>query len=170
MTFEEMRECIGVWLKGPHGGELWDLMCAQRGPDSPSERDNMGADQRAVAYAARRKRKFNTTEVIRQASWGGVVGGSARSHQGNSITLPPQEEWDHFDKHMARAAEMVGLTIKTAPPPKKGVEVQLADPPPATGQEAQAKTAVKYTIQYYGKTATISSTTMPLPTLPVKAK
>ncbi len=112
MTFEEKRLKIGEWLQGPDGGWLWDLMCAQRGPDTPSERPNMDQEERSRTYAARRKRKYATVEVIRAASWGGVVGGSARSHKGDTVYLPPPNEWDHFDNHVKRAADILGLKVE----------------------------------------------------------
>lgn len=110
-TFEEMRATIGEWLKLPEGHKLWEIMSAQRGPDAPSERPNMSAAEHRTAYAARRKRKYNTVEVIRSASFGGVVGGSARHHKDDHITLPPESQWDHFDNHCYRAANVLGLKV-----------------------------------------------------------
>ena len=125
MTLEEMRIQIGKWLREPDGGRLWDLMCAQRGPDAPSERPSMDSSEQAAAYSARRKRKFDTVEVIRANSWGGVVGGAARSHHGDTVTLPPRNEWDHFDVHVERAAAILGLKMVVGEPrPIKGVAVE----------------------------------------------
>jgi len=56
-TFDEMRKEIGEFLNGPDGGRLWDVMCALRGPDVPSERPDMDSKESCVAYAGRRKRK-----------------------------------------------------------------------------------------------------------------
>lgn len=113
LTFAEKRAIIGKWLNGSDGCKLWDLMCGLRGPDSPSERDDMTSAQSAAAYKGRRARKFKTVEVIRQKAFNGVIGGSARHHDDDHILLPPTVEWDHFDRHMQRAADVLGIKIVT---------------------------------------------------------
>mgnify|MGYP001616748451 FL=1 len=115
MTLDEKRATIGQWLRETDGDRLWDIMCAQRGPDSPSETPSMSSAEHKAAYNGRRKRKYDTVEVIRAASFGGVVGGSARSHQGDTVTLPPESEWDHFDRHVERAARILWFTIEIRP-------------------------------------------------------
>jgi len=126
MTFDEKRRQIGEWLREPGGDKLWDLLCGLRGPDSPSERGDMGEGERQVAYSGRRKRKYDTVEVIREKAFFGALGGSARHHASTHITLPPEEERDHFDRHMERAAEVLGIIVSTAPTPnkRKGVRVE----------------------------------------------
>lgn len=111
LSFDEQRVAIGIFLKEDRGQKLWDLLTGLRGPDEPSERSDQDSTVNAANYAGRRKRKYNSTEVIREAAFFGVVGGSARYHQANEIILPPGNEWDHFDKHMARSAHAVGLKI-----------------------------------------------------------
>lgn len=113
MTFTEKRRQIGEWLREEGGGQLWDLMCALRGPDSPSERVDMPPEEYRRMYAARRRRKHGTVEVIRQKAFFGVTGGCARHHDDDHIILPPVAEWDHFDHHMSRAARIVGVEVKT---------------------------------------------------------
>lgn len=113
MTLDELRGLIGIILdSNPNSGKFWDIITCQRGPDSPSERGDLSEDKNEEAYRARRERKFKTVEVIRAASFGGVVGGAARSHKGSSVTLPPHAKWDHFDRHVHRAATVLGLDIK----------------------------------------------------------
>lgn len=112
LTFDEMRVAMGIFLRSYNGGQqLWDLITGLRGPDSPSETPSMGPEERDKAYKGRRDRKFKSTEIIRNAAFFGVVGGAARYHKGNSIKLPPSNKWDHFDKHMSRAASVIGLGV-----------------------------------------------------------
>ena len=111
-TFDEMRVIIGAWLKGPHGDRLWDLMCALRGPDFPSETPLMSSDEGARTYAARRNRKYKTTEIVREKAFFGVCGGCARHHDDDHVYLPPEKERDHFDKHIERVADMLGLGVE----------------------------------------------------------
>lgn len=128
LTFDEKRRKIGEWLKESEGSKLWDLMCALRGPDSPSERSSMGDKERAAAYQGRRKRKRETVEVIREKAFFGVIGGAARHHDADKVVLPPSREWDHFDQHVQRAAAILGLTVETvdekADPKATRVEVK----------------------------------------------
>jgi len=111
-TTEDIRKLIAVWFKTGKGGAFWDLITALRGPDSPSERPDLSASENSKRYAARRARKFASTEIIRKKAFYGVIGGAARSHEAEYITLPPPSKWDHFDKHMARAAGVLGLDIR----------------------------------------------------------
>lgn len=121
LSFDEQRAVIGFFLKSGSGSQLWDLLTGLRGPDSPSERPNMSHEEQAAAYKGRRARKYNTVEIIREAAFFGVVGGAARYHEDTKVTVPPSKEWDHFDKHVARAAQTIGLGVEYGPgvdPPK----------------------------------------------------
>jgi len=114
-TCEDMRRmCQEFFTTAPlHERErFWDLITCLRGPDSPSERSNMTSEEHAAAYSGRRKRKYNTVEVIRHKVFYGACGGSARRRAGDSVLLPPPYKWEHFDKHVARAAEVLGLEVK----------------------------------------------------------
>lgn len=93
-------------LDGPCGKELWDVLTGLRGPDWPSEK---GGDESMKMYRLRRRRKFLAGEVIRGASFPGV--GGARHRTDDHIILPPESRWDHYDKHMDRAARALGLTV-----------------------------------------------------------
>jgi len=131
-TWPELRSFMGdVIAHNPNSRKLWDLITGLRGPDSPSERPDMSQTEQAEAYEGRRKRKAKTVEVIRGHAFGGIVGGSARSRDDRDyVVLPPESEWDHFDKHVARAAHTIGLTVKidarqvTRPLAKKNWEVK----------------------------------------------
>ena len=125
MTFTEIRSQIGEHLKGPHGERLWNLMCGLRGPDSPSERPDMPSEDRDRAYRGRRERKYKTVEVIREAAFFGAGGGSARRHHDTKVLLPPIGEWDHFDKHVERAARVLGLEVVTEKRKIVGVETTI---------------------------------------------
>lgn len=115
-TCDEMRELIGNFLQTADSSEaqrLWDIITCQRGPDSPSERPDMTEAESATAYRLRRERKRATVEVIRKQAFGGVVGGAARWRDDiKYVTLPPQNEWDHFDRHVEKAARAMGLEVK----------------------------------------------------------
>lgn len=113
-TFNDMRLLVSDWMKvgsSSHTRSWWDMITCLRGPDSPSERPDMSAQEASVAYSARRERKYKTVEVIRNKAFFGVIGGAARSHKGDSVTLPPRNQWDHFDKHVERAAKALGLKV-----------------------------------------------------------
>lgn len=113
-NFDEMLNQLRDFLTtNPESGKLWDLLTCLRGPDSPSETPSMTSAQSSAAYAARRKRKRSTVEAIRGKS--GLVGGSCRYRTDvDYVTLPPREKWDHFDKHVERAARVMGLKVKIA--------------------------------------------------------
>src|SRR4051812_31573094 len=124
MSLDDIRKQIGKWLAGPHGARLATILAAQRGPDSPSERNDMPKPEWNAAYWGRRARKHSSGEVIRQASFFGVGTVGARSRSAESITLPPEAEWDHYDKHQAEAAKVLGLKVDIradAPSAKKAV-------------------------------------------------
>lgn len=112
LTFDEQRVVIGIFLKNPGGGNLWDLLTGLRGPDSPSETPDMSSSESAKAYQGRRDRKYKSTEVIREEAFFGVVGGAARYRKATKVLLPPQSLWDHFDKHAYRAANAIGLKVE----------------------------------------------------------
>lgn len=107
------RELMAEVLRtSPSSSQIWDLMSCIRGPDTPSERPDMTPDEYDRTYDARRKRKYQTVEVIRHAVFHGVVGGSARHHADNQVKLPTKTVHDHFDRHMERGAKILGLNIK----------------------------------------------------------
>lgn len=115
LDLDSIRRQIGRWLSGRYGSSLAAILAAQRGPDSPSERGDMTSEQHDAAYWGRRARKRSSGEVIRSASFFGVGKVGARSRSGTSITLPPSDLWDHYDKHMAQAAQVLGIEVKTDP-------------------------------------------------------
>lgn len=126
-SFDSIRKQIGEWLKGPYGQSLWDLITGLRGPDTPSERPDMSGEEANRAYQARRDRKHDTTEVIRAKAFFGVIGGQARSRTDvDYITLPPKSKWDHFDKHMARAAEIIEVGVKIRKEEKESFPIEPA--------------------------------------------
>lgn len=127
-TFKEIQAVIGDFLAtSPESGKLWDLMTCLRGPDSPSEKPNMTSSESSAAYRGRRQRKANTVEVIRYHAFGGVVGGAARSRSDRDwVELPPRNEWDHFDRHVERAAGILGLEVRGGESPRgKGKMVTM---------------------------------------------
>lgn len=110
-TLEEMQVLLQSAVSyAPYGKKLWDLMTCLRGPDSPSERPDQGGEENSRAYQARRTRKAKTVEVIRGKF---VVGGSARFRQDRDfVELPPEDQWDHFDRHVEKAANALGLEVR----------------------------------------------------------
>lgn len=125
LSFDEVRKLIGGYLHTPEGGKLWDLMAVVRGPDYPSERPNMDRKTSAEMYRGRRNRKAETGEVLRSKLFGGKIGGSARSRTDiDYVTLPPRSEWDHYDRHVERAAQIMGLEVRIKDE-IKGVRVEL---------------------------------------------
>lgn len=106
-----IRTQIGRWLKGPCGSNLAAILAAQRGPDSPSERPDMSGQDHQKAYWGRRARKRSSGEVIRAASFYGIGHVGARTRKGDTIILPPAGQWDHYDKHMAQAAGVLGIKV-----------------------------------------------------------
>ena len=117
MTLPAMLGELQRWLRSsPDSGRLWDVLTSLRGPDrgldqEASERPCDGSGVHSTRYRARVDRKMSTVAVIRSRS--GLSGGSARTRSADHVTLPPSNEWDHFDKHVARAAEALGLGVKT---------------------------------------------------------
>ena|SRR3990167_1461489 len=112
ISFDDFRKFMGEFIStNPNAGPAWDLITCLRGPDFPSEKGNMSPKEAQVAYRARRARKYRTVEVIRSVAFFGSVGGAARHHSDEVVILPPRPEWDHFDRHVARAANVLGLTV-----------------------------------------------------------
>lgn len=111
LSLEEIRRQIGRWLSGQHGQSLAAILAAQRGPDSPSERDEMDGAAFKKAYWGRRARKRSSGEVIRSVSFYGIGKVGARSRKAEEIVLPPHAKWDHYDKHMAQAAGVLGIKV-----------------------------------------------------------
>lgn len=110
-TLDQIRKQIGRWLSGPHGSSLAAILAAQRGPDSPSERDEMGSTEYQQAYWGRRARKASSGEVIRSASFFGIGKVGCRARSDKKIVLPPHSKWDHYDKHQASAANVLGIEV-----------------------------------------------------------
>jgi hypothetical protein len=108
---DQIRRQIGLWLAGPNGANLATILAAQRGPDSPSERPDMGPAEYDRHYWGRRARKRSSGEVIRSVSFFGLGRVGARSRTADSITLPPRNQWDHYDKHQASAAQILGIKV-----------------------------------------------------------
>lgn len=114
-TCDDMRKLVGEFLRKASPGQtkkFWDLIVCLRGPDWPSERPNQEYDVAQKRYGQRLDRKYRTVEVIRSAAFGGVVGGAAKSHKADRVQLPPEQRWDHFDKHVWRAAKVLGLKVE----------------------------------------------------------
>lgn len=127
LTLDQMRELIGEYIqRGRDAGSLWDLMAVVRGPDYPSERPDQSAQDHAIAYKGRRDRKRETGEVLRANVFCGKVGGGARYRTDiNYVTLPPANERDHYDRHVERAAGILGLKVKVKEAPKNGVRIEI---------------------------------------------
>ena len=106
-----IRKQIGRWLSGFNGSNLAAILAAQRGPDSPSEHGGVDSAEYQRLYAGRRARKHSSGEVIRAASFFGIGKVGCRSRKADSITLPPSNCWDHYDKHMAQAAKVLGIKV-----------------------------------------------------------
>ena|SRR3990167_9926317 len=112
LSFNQWRQFMSEYMSmSPQASLAWDLMGCVRGPDSPSERPDMSSDESSIAYQGRRERKYKTVEVIRQAMFFGSIGGAARFHKDNKVILPRRSSYDHFDKHVERAANAIGLQV-----------------------------------------------------------
>lgn len=111
MTLDQRLAVLRELLRTDPSGAFWDVVTALRGPDSPSERPGMGGKEYDRAYGARRKRKYNTVEVIRDRAIGNTAPG-ARRHTDDKVIVPPEEERDHFDQHVIRAAKRLGLGVE----------------------------------------------------------
>lgn len=113
LSFDEWRLFMAEYLRyNPYASHAWDVMTGLRGPDSPSERPDMSPDEHSKSYKGRRTRKYNTVEVIREAAFFGSMGGGARHHKDNKVIVPSYEKRDHFDRHVVRAANALGLQVK----------------------------------------------------------
>ncbi len=137
LTLDEMLTTLQGWMSQPAGGALWDVITGLRGPDSPSERPNMTSDESSRAYDLRRARKRDTVEVIRGKAMNGRCGGAARFRTDlDYVTLPPEDEWEHFDKHVARAARALGLRVVIREKPvEKGVKCEWGKAEPVKKPE-----------------------------------
>lgn len=125
---DDIRRQIGRWLAGNHGADLAAILAAQRGPDSPSERPDMDSAAHQAAYWGRRARKKSSGEVIRSASFFGIGKVGARSRPGKEITLPPSKKWDHYDKHMAQAAGILGIKVVQSDDAPSAIEAKWKGP------------------------------------------
>lgn len=111
MSLQDRLAILRELLRTDPSGAFWDVVTALRGPDSPSEKPGMSQKEHDRAYGARRKRKFNTVEVIRERAVGDTAPG-ARRHADDKVIVPPKEERDHFDQHVVRAAKRLGLRVE----------------------------------------------------------
>lgn len=112
LSFNQWRQFMQEFMsRNPNSASAWDLMGCVRGPDSPSERPDMQPDESSRAYKGRRDRKYKTVEIIREAMFFGSIGGCARFHKDTKVTLPRHSAYDHFDKHVERAAHAIGLNV-----------------------------------------------------------
>ncbi len=122
-TLEEQLKQLQAWLRAPGGEALWHVMTAFRGPDSPSERPDQDGPTRAEQYRLRRERKRDTVEVIRGKALAGASRGARYRQDTDTVILPPEKEWDHFDRHVLQAAHALGLTVQI-----RGQETETARP------------------------------------------
>ena len=113
LSFLQWRQFMAEFMStNPNSHLAWDIMGCVRGPDSPSERPDMGSKERSKAYKGRRDRKFKTVEILREAMFFGAVGGAARYHKDNKVTIPPSSQRDHFDRHVERGANAIGIPVE----------------------------------------------------------
>lgn len=145
--WQDMLEMLKDFLhNSPEAESLWHVLTALRGPDSPSERPDMGDAESSEAYAGRRRRKRMTVEVIRGKALGGKCLGARVRTDIDYVTLPPESEWEHFDRHVRAAAVVLGLKVKTGPEgrwkkelKKEGIEgcvpVKVVEAPPSKPEE-----------------------------------
>ena len=116
LSLTDWRRLMSEFMsQNPNAGAAWDILGCIRGPDSPSEREDMERVAFNKAYQGRRERKYRTVEIIREAMFFGVCGGGARHHKGDHVVLPPKQQRDHFDRHVARAARALGIGIEVEP-------------------------------------------------------
>lgn len=113
MTLREKLDQIGKWIK--EDPSLWDVLTGMRGPDAGlgephSERPCDPPGEYGRLYTARVDRKMVTVAVLRQAAFGRISG--AKTREADYVTLPPKLAWDHFDKHVARAAGPLGIRVE----------------------------------------------------------
>lgn len=104
---------IGGWIR--EDKSLWDVLVGMRGPDAgtaeaSSERPCHDRATHDRLYAARVARKMRTVAVLRAAAFGDVPG--ARVRRADTVTLPPARDWDHFDKHVALTAGLLGVRVE----------------------------------------------------------
>lgn len=113
LSLTDLREFMYfVITECPAGGKFWDVITALRGPDSPSERGDQTPSEQAMNYDRRRARKYESGEIIRSAAFYGAIGGAARSHKGDTVVVNPGVAQDHYDRHVVRAATVLGLNVK----------------------------------------------------------
>lgn len=113
LSFTEWRRFMSEFMSSNHNAsKAWDVMGCIRGPDYPSERPDMTSYESSAAYKARRKRKYNTVEVIRDVMFFGVVGGGARHHNDVKVIIAHPNKQDHFDRHVDAAARTLGLQVE----------------------------------------------------------
>lgn len=117
LSYHDILVLIGDFLaSNPHEGKkLWDLLAVVRGPDcglglGPDYED--GRDEKATK--GRNDRKALTGAIIRAYMFPkGVGGASAKfNHHEDTIFLPPKKDWDHYDKHVWKAINVLDIPHK----------------------------------------------------------
>lgn len=112
LSLSDLRRIVAYFLQhSPDASKFWDLVTALRGPDFPSECEGMSSSDYAKAYDGRRKRKAKTVEVIRHHAFFGATGGSARVRSDRNYVVVNKQQ-DHFDRHVVRAAQVLGLDVR----------------------------------------------------------
>ena len=113
LSLTQWRQFMAEFMqKNPNASAAWNIMGCIRGPDFPSERPDMNSREREKAYSGRRKRKYETVEVLREAMFFGVVGGCARHHKEDHVLVMQDSNADHFDRHVVLAARALGIEVK----------------------------------------------------------
>lgn len=110
---KERLKMLRQWIG--EDSALWDILTAMRGPDRGadqphSERPCDSGDEHGRLYRARVARKMTTVAVLRYHALGSICG--ARTSSADHVVLPVESQWDHFDKHVARAANALGVRIE----------------------------------------------------------
>lgn len=142
LTFDTLRALTDEFLKSnpKEGKRYWDCMAALRGPDVGLP----DADGKVVAALAngqtpgpehaRVQRKHTTSAIIRAHMFPGAAGCSAAQmnmEPDAHIVLPAKDLWDHFDKHIFKAAVVLGLPVQIGDEP-------LLQAPTASGDKVMA--------------------------------
>lgn len=124
LTFESMRQLTDEFLKSnpKEGKKYWDCMVALRGPDTGLPNAE-GLASVALANGNtpgpehdRITRKATTSAIIRAHMFPGAAGCSSAAMNSDPdaiLILPEKDKWDHFDKHMFKAAIVLGIPVQT---------------------------------------------------------
>lgn len=124
LSFELVRKLVDEFLthNPKEGKKFWDVMVALRGPDQgfgsgPAKIDGSTPTEEN----ARISRKKLTSTIIRGRMFPGTVHCSAAQIDANPdaiIQLPAKAGWDHFDKHVFKAATVLGIKYEIEGEPK----------------------------------------------------